>query len=60
MLARKFIGQKPCGAVAVDKRASAKRGLGIGDMLGHHLPKRGIGNQTLGKIAACFGVTVKD
>ena len=56
---QKFIGQKASRVFAVDEPAGAKGGFGIGDMLGHHLPKRGIGNQTFGKITARFRVSAK-
>ena len=56
---KEFIGQKACGSFAVDKPARAKRGLGIWNMLSHHLPKRGIGNQTFSKITGRLGVAAE-
>ena len=51
---QKLIGQKAGGAFAVDKATRAKCGLGIGDMLGHRLPKFRVGDEPLGQIAGVF------
>jgi hypothetical protein len=51
------IGQKARGAFPVDKPASAKRGLGIRDMLVHHLPKREIGTKVPILLTKPGGVT---
>ena len=51
---QKLVGQKSCGAFAVDKATAAKRAVRIRDMLGHHLAKFRICDEPLGEIAGFF------